>query len=77
MYLNELKVGEYAKVVNLSGVQILIQKRLHHLGIFENSNICLKNKLPFGGPYMIDCHDQCVSLRKIDADCIEVELVCK
>lgn len=77
MYLNELKVGEYAKVVNLNGVQHFIQKRLHHLGIFESSTICLKNKLPFGGPYIVDCQGQCVSLRKNDADSIEVELLCK
>ena len=77
MYLNELKVGEFAKIINLSHVQEFIQKRLNHLGISENAEICLKNKLPFGGPCMIDCHGQCVSLRKSDADCIQVELVCK
>jgi ferrous iron transport protein A len=77
MYLNELKVGESAKIINLSHVQEFIKKRLSHLGISENTEICLKNRLPFGGPCMIDCQGQCVSLRKNDADCIQVELVCK
>ncbi|MCA1042521.1 ferrous iron transport protein A [Bacillus infantis] len=77
MNLNELKVGDLAKIVNVSQVQGLIQKRLSHLGISENAEICVKNKQPFGGPCMIDCQGQCVSLRRNDASCIQVELVCK
>ena len=77
MYLNELKVGELAKITDLSHVQELIQKRLNHLGISENAEICLKNKLPFGGPCMVNSGGQSISLRKNDADHIQVELVCK
>lgn len=77
MYLNELKVGDSAKIVNLNLAQDMIKKRLHHLGISENAEICLKNKLPFGGPCIIDCQGQCVSLRKNDCTCIKVELLCK
>ncbi|MFA9558445.1 ferrous iron transport protein A [Evansella sp. AB-rgal1] len=78
MRLVELAKGQRALVKNISGCQELIQKRLHHLGIFENSEVCLQNKLPFGGPCMISCDEQCVSLRKSEASSIEVEVLpCK
>lgn len=77
MFLNELKIGETAQITDLSQVQVLLQKRLAHLGISEACEVCLKNKLPFGGPCVIDCKGQAVSLRKKDICTIQVEKSCR
>ncbi|SDZ51960.1 ferrous iron transport protein A [Evansella caseinilytica] len=78
MQLSELSVGERAKIVDISGCQLLIQKRLNHMGIFENCEVLLQNMLPFGGPCMISCGEQCISIRKKEAKTIVVEkLPCK
>ncbi|MEQ6377610.1 FeoA family protein [Bacillaceae bacterium S4-13-58] len=78
MQLYQIPLGQKAKVKDLSGCQLLTQKRLNHLGIFENAEICIQNKLPFGGPCMITCNGQCISIRKETASLIDVEeILCK
>lgn len=78
MRLIELVMGQKAMIRNLSGCHSIIQRRLNHLGVHENSEVCIENKMPFGGPCMISCGEQCISIRAEEAHAIEVEVVpCK
>ncbi|WP_217587561.1 FeoA family protein [Lentibacillus saliphilus] len=72
MHIHELNIGETAKIIDLSHAQDIIQKRLKQFGIHEQAEIRVKNKLLFGGPCIINCNGQCISLRKKDACCIKV-----
>ncbi|MGG5253381.1 FeoA family protein [Neobacillus sp. SM06] len=71
--LGELKTGERGKIINLSQVSRLVQKRLLDLGFTESSEVCVKCIMPFGGPIMIESCGQCIGIRRKEADRIEVE----
>ncbi|RHW34174.1 ferrous iron transport protein A [Neobacillus notoginsengisoli] len=73
--LAQLKPGEKATIKDISLVDGLVQRRLLDLGITEGSEICVKCKLPFGGPIMIESCGQCVGIRQKEAKCIELERV--
>lgn len=73
MKLTEVKTGDTCRICDLSKLNALVQRRLTDLGVIEGVEICCKNALPFGGPYMLEACGQCLSLRKKDVDCIEVE----
>ncbi|MEH6957791.1 FeoA family protein [Neobacillus drentensis] len=67
-----LKSGGKGKIINLSQVGHLVQRRLLDLGITEGSEICVKCVMPFGGPVMIESCGQCVGIRRREAVQIEV-----
>jgi ferrous iron transport protein A len=67
-----LKAGGKGKIVNLSQVGLLVQRRLLDLGITEGSEVCVKCVMPFGGPVMIESCGQCVGIRRREAVQIEV-----
>ena len=68
-----LKAGDKGKIIDLSHVGHLVQRRLLDLGITEGSEVCVKCVMPFGGPIMIESCGQCVGLRRKEAVQIEVE----
>jgi ferrous iron transport protein A len=70
-----LKAGGKGKIVNLSKVGLLVQRRLLDLGITEGSEVCVKCVMPFGGPVMIESCGQCVGIRRREAVQIEVEKI--
>jgi ferrous iron transport protein A len=70
-----LKAGAKGKIVNLSQVGHLVQRRLLDLGITEGSEVCVKCVMPFGGPVMIESCGQCVGIRRREAVQIEVERI--
>ena len=70
-----LKTGAKGKIVNLSQVGQLVQRRLLDLGITEGSEVCVKCVMPFGGPVMIESCGQCVGIRRREAVQIEVERI--
>ncbi|MEW9051311.1 MAG: FeoA family protein [Neobacillus sp.] len=71
----KIRTGQRGKIVNISNVGSLVQRRLLDLGITEGSEVCVKCVMPFGGPVMIESCGQCVGLRRKEARLIEVELV--
>ena len=68
-----LKIGEKGKIIDLSKVGHLVQRRLLDLGFTEGSEICVKCIMPFGGPIMIESCGQSIGIRRREADRIEVE----
>lgn len=71
--LTKLKKGDRAKIIDISGTDQLVRRRLLDLGITEGSEICIKCKMPFGGPLMLESCGQCVGIRKNEARCIKVD----
>ncbi|WP_462408883.1 FeoA family protein [Neobacillus sp. Marseille-QA0830] len=69
---SSLKAGEKGKIVDISHVSHLVQRRLLDLGITEGSEVCVKCVMPFGGPIMIESCGQCVGIRRKEAVQIEV-----
>ncbi|TWD93574.1 ferrous iron transport protein A [Neobacillus bataviensis] len=70
-----LKTGDRGKIIDLSHVDHLVQRRLLDLGITEGSEVCVKGVMPFGGPIMIESCGQCVGIRRKEAVQIEVERI--
>ncbi|CRK83579.1 FeoA family protein [Neobacillus massiliamazoniensis] len=70
-----LKAGGKGKIIDISHVGHLVQRRLLDLGITEGSEVCVKCVMPFGGPVMIESCGQCVGIRRKEAVQIEVEKI--
>ncbi len=71
--MTQLRVGERAKIVDLSRVSDLVKRRLLDMGVTEGTEICLKCTMPLGGPFMIENYGQCVGIRRNEAKNIQVK----
>lgn len=70
--LRNIAVGETAKVKRLHGEGAL-KRRIMDMGITKGSQIYVRKVAPLGDPVEITIHGYELSLRKDDADCIEME----
>ena len=74
MTLNEAKVGSVVIVKKLHG-QGAIKRRLMDMGITKGAEIFVRKVAPLGDPAEITVRGYELSLRKADAEMIEVEMV--
>ena len=72
MTLNELKVGETAKVVRIGG-EGAIKRRIMDMGITRGVEVYVRKLAPLGDPIEVNVRNYELSIRKADADMIEVE----
>lgn len=70
--LKEAKIGETVKVVKLHGVGAL-KRRIMDMGITKGVEIYVRKVAPFGDPIEINLRGYELSLRKADAEMVEVE----
>ena len=70
--LKEIKCGETAKVTKLSGVGA-IKRRIMDMGITKGTEVYVRKVAPFGDPVEVTVRGYELSLRKADAEMIEVE----
>lgn len=70
--LRNIAVGETAKVKRLHGEGAL-KRRIMDMGITKGSQIYVRKGAPLGDPVEITIRGYELSLRKDDADCIEME----
>lgn len=70
--LRNIAVGETAKVKRLHGEGAL-KRRIMDMGITKGSRIYVRKVAPLGDPVEITIRGYELSLRKDDADCIEME----
>ena len=70
--LRNIAVGETAKVKRLHGEGAL-KRRIMDMGITKGSQIYVRKVAPLGDPVEITIRGYELSLRKYDADCIEME----
>ena len=74
MTLREVKVGQTAKVVKLNGTGP-VKRRIMDMGITKGQLIQVIRVAPLGDPMEITVRNYELSVRKADAEMIEVELV--
>lgn len=70
--LRNIAVGETAKVKRLHGDGAL-KRRIMDMGITKGSQVYVRKVAPLGDPVEITIRGYELSLRKDDADCIEME----
>ena len=70
--LSEIKVGNKVKVLKLHGEGAL-KRRIMDMGITKNAEIYIRKVAPLGDPVQISIRGYELSLRKEDAECVEIE----
>ena len=70
--MKDVKVGENGKVVKLHG-EGAIKRRIMDMGITKGVEFHVRKVAPLGDPVEITVRGYELSLRKADADMIEVE----
>ena len=70
--LKQTKVGETVKVVKLHG-EGAVKRRIMDMGITKGVHVYVRKVAPLGDPIEITVRDYELSIRKADADMIEVE----
>lgn len=70
--LRDLRIGESAKVVKLYG-EGAVKRRIMDMGITKGTAVSVRRVAPFGDPIEITVRGYELSLRKADAEMIEVE----
>ena len=70
--LRNIAVGETAKVKRLHGEGAL-KRRIMDMGITKGSQVYVRKVAPLGDPVEITIRGYELSLRKDDANCIEME----
>lgn len=70
--LREVKVGQTAKVVKLHG-EGAVKRRIMDMGITKGVEVHIRKVAPLGDPVEVTVRGYELSLRKADAEMIEVE----
>ena len=70
--LRDVKIGGKCRVVKLHGEGAL-KRRIMDMGITKGVEISVRKVAPFGDPIEVTVRGYELSLRKADADMIEVE----
>ena len=70
--LREAKVGETVKVVRLHG-EGAVKRRIMDMGVTKGVEIYVRKVAPLGDPIEVTVRSYELSLRKADAEMIEVE----
>ena len=71
MTLNELKIGETAKVVRLSG-EGAVKRRIMDMGITKGTEVTVRKVAPLGDPIELTVRGYELSIRKDEAANVEV-----
>ena len=70
--LKDLRIGESARVVRLHG-QGAVRRRIMDMGITKGTTVRVRKFAPLGDPIEITVRGYELSLRKADAQMVEVE----
>ena len=70
--LREAKIGETVKVVKLHG-EGAIKRRIMDMGITKGTDVNVRKVAPLGDPVEVTVRGYELSLRKADAEMIEVQ----
>ena len=72
--LKQAKVGDTLKVVKLHG-EGAVKRRIMDMGITRGTQLYIRKVAPLGDPVEITVRGYELSIRKADAEMIEVEIV--
>ena len=70
--LREAKIGETVKVLRLHG-EGAVKRRIMDMGITKGIDVYVRKVAPLGDPVEVTVRGYELSIRKADADTIEVE----
>ena len=70
--LREAKVGETVKVVRLHG-EGAVKRRIMDMGITRGVEVYIRKLAPLGDPVEVNVRNYELSIRKADAEMIELE----
>ena len=70
--LREANIGDTVKVVRLHG-EGAVKRRIMDMGITKGVEVYVRKVAPFGDPVEVAVRGYELSLRKVDAEMIEVE----
>ena len=70
--LKELKVGKKARVVKLHG-EGAVRRRLMDMGLTRGTEVTVRRVAPFGDPIELTLRGYELSLRRADAEMVEIE----
>ena len=70
--LREAKIGETVKVVKLHG-EGAVKRRIMDMGITKGVEVYIRKVAPLGDPVEVTVRNYELSIRKADAEMIEVE----
>lgn len=70
--LKQVKIGETVKVIKLHG-EGAVKRRIMDMGITHNTDVYVRKVAPLGDPMEITVRGYELSIRKTDAEMIEVE----
>lgn len=70
--LKDIRVGETVKVVRLNGLGA-VKRRIMDMGITKGTEIYVRKVAPLGDPVELTVRGYELSLRKADAECVEVD----
>ncbi|MBO7123448.1 MAG: ferrous iron transport protein A [Treponema sp.] len=70
--LKDVKVGDTVKVVRLHG-EGAVKRRIMDMGVTKGVEIFVRKVAPLGDPIEVNVRNYELSLRKADAEMIEVE----
>lgn len=70
--LRDMAIGETSKVVKING-EGKVKRRILDMGITKGTSIYLRKVAPLGDPVEVTVRGYELSLRKDDADIIEIE----
>ena len=70
--LREAKIGETVKVVKLHG-EGAIKRRIMDMGISKGTEVYVRKVAPLGDPVEVTVRGYELSLRKADAEMIEIQ----
>ena len=72
MTLKDVKVGQTVTVVKLNG-EGAVKRRLMDMGLTKKTTVYVRKVAPLGDPIEVTVRNYELSLRKADAEMIEVE----
>lgn len=72
MNLRQVKVGQSARILRLNGVGA-VKRRIMDMGLTKGVDIFVRKVAPLGDPIEVTVRGYELSLRKADAEMIEVE----
>ena len=70
--LKDVKIGETVKVVKLHG-EGAVKRRIMDMGITRGTDVYVRKVAPLGDPIEVTVRNYELSLRKADAEMVEVE----
>ncbi|MCD8295056.1 MAG: ferrous iron transport protein A [Clostridia bacterium] len=71
--LSEFTVGESGTIKKVSG-EGRIRRRLFDMGVTPGADVTMRKKAPLGDPIEVTLRGYELTLRKVEAACVEVEL---